>query len=97
MQYIDKIFERCYWDAISRYLMYGDEPAGERADSAYEREQKVDETLHRWLQEQFTDTADYEKHSAVVYEVLSETQTLFLQIGLQAGIQHAADLPAGRR
>ncbi len=91
MNYIEQIFARCNIETLCDFLMHGGELAQTSSDGYYERARKAEKQLSDWLQQQFADSAELSEHAGLLHAVLSEIQSVYMQIGLQAGIMLAAE------
>ncbi len=91
MNYIDKIFNRCNIEAISIFLLHGAEAFENNTESFYERRKKADEKLSEWLEKQFPDIKENNEQGSFIYSVISEVETVYMQIGMQAGIRLAME------
>ena len=81
--YVDKIFERATIRGIADYLLFGLGPDGD--DRSYE--ERLDEPYLRF--EKAVEKYDKSKTSELLdlcNEVSSETASVYMEIGLQAGI-----------
>ncbi len=92
MNYIDQIFDRCNIETVCEFLIYGGEPLETNTDSCYERAKKAEQKLNEWLQKQFTDNKELDEHCSIVYSVIGEIQSIYMQIGFKAGFMLAAEL-----
>ena len=87
--YIDKIFERATMRGIADYLLFGLGP--DEDDRSYE--ERLDEPYMRF--EKAVEKYDKSKTSELLdlcNEVSSETASVYMEIGLQAGILLMADM-----
>ncbi len=91
MNHIDKIFDRCNIESICEFLMSGGELVKLNSDGYREREKKAENKLREWLHKQFPDSEESDEHLCFINAVLGEIQSIYLQIGLQAGIMLAAE------
>ncbi len=91
MNYIDEIFKRCDINGISNYLLHGGEITEIEQKNYYERVKAADKKLNNWLSEQFTEFTCLDRQTAFVYSIISEIQSVYMQIGLRAGIKLATD------
>ncbi len=97
MNYIEQIFNRCDIETISNFLMHGGEVNVKNTDSYYERTRKADGMLNDWLTEQFKSLEEIDKHSRIIYSVIGEMQSVYMQIGMQAGIMLASEFYAKKQ
>lgn len=87
--YVDKIFERATIRGIADYLLFGLGP--DEDDQSYE--ERLDEPYMRF--EKAVEKYDKSKTSELLdlcNEVSSETASVYMEIGLQAGILLMADM-----
>ena len=87
--YVDKIFERATIRGIADYLLFGLGP--DEDDRSYE--ERLDEPYMRF--EKAVEKYDKSKTSELLdlcNEVSSETASVYMEIGLQAGILLMADM-----
>lgn len=87
--YVDKIFERATMRGIADYLLFGLGP--DEDDRSYE--ERLDEPYMRF--EKAVEKYDKSKTSELLdlcNEVSSETASVYMEIGLQAGILLMADM-----
>ncbi len=91
MNYIEEIFERCNIETLCEFLMHGGELLQTNSDGHYERVRKAEIKLNNWLHSQFAEGERLDEHFSLVYEVLGEIQSIYMQIGLQAGVSLAAE------
>ena len=87
--YVDKIFERATIRGIADYLLFGLEP--DEDDRSYE--ERLDEPYMRF--EKAVEKYDKSKTSELLdlcNEVSSETASVYMEIGLQAGILLMVDV-----
>lgn len=87
--YVDKIFERATIRGIADYLLFGLGP--DKDDRSYE--ERLDEPYLRF--EKAVEKYDKSKTSELLdlcNEVSSETASVYMEIGLQAGILLMADM-----
>ena len=87
--YVDKIFERATIRGIADYLLFGLGP--DEDDRSYE--ERLDEPYIRF--EKAVEKYDKSKTSELLdlcNEVSSETASVYMEIGLQAGILLMADM-----
>ena len=87
--YVDKIFERATIRGIADYLLFGLEP--DEDDRSYE--ERLDEPYMRF--EKAVEKYDKSQTSELLdlcNEVSSETASVYMEIGLQAGILLMADM-----
>ncbi len=91
MNYIDQIFDRCNIETICDFLMHGSELAQTNNDGYFERSKKAEKRLNEWLRKHFADSEEIDGHFNLVYSVFSEIQSIYMQIGLQAGIMLSAE------
>ncbi len=71
--------------------MHGADSCNKSNGSSYERNQKVYKQLNEWIEKQFQDTKELDKQFSYIYSLTSEIESIFLQIGLQAGIMLATE------
>lgn len=87
--YVDKIFERATIRGIADYLLFGlgpdedDRSYEERLDEPYMRFEKAVEKYNKSQTSELLDLCN---------EVSSETASVYMEIGLQAGILLMADM-----
>lgn len=87
--YVDKIFERATIRGIADYLLFGLGP--DEDDRSYE--ERLDEPYMRF--EKAVEKYDKSKTSELLdlcNEVSSETASVYMEIGLQAGVLLVADM-----
>ena len=87
--YVDKIFERATIRGIADYLLFGVGP--DEDDQSYE--ERLDEPYMRF--EKAVEKYDKSKTSELLdlcNEVSSETASVYMEIGLQAGILLMVDM-----
>ena len=87
--YVDKIFERATMRGIADYLLFGLGP--DEDDRSYE--ERLDEPYMRF--EKAVEKYDKSKTSELLdlcNEVSSETASVYMEIGLQAGILLMVDM-----
>ena len=87
--YVDKIFERATIRGIADYLLFGQGP--DEDDRSYE--ERLDEPYERF--EKAVEKYDKSKTSELLdlcNEVSSETASVYMEIGLQAGILLMVDM-----
>ena len=92
MNYIEQIFDRCNIETLCGFLMHGSELLETDTDGYYKRTQKAEERLNNWLHKQFSDRKEIDEHYSLIYSVISEIQSVYMQIGLQAGIMLATEI-----
>ena len=86
MNYIEQIFDRCNIETLCEFLIHGGELTETNSDGYYERAIKAENKLNEWLDNQFTDSKELDEHFSLIHSVLNEIQSIYMQIGLQAGI-----------
>ncbi len=91
MNYIEQIFDRCNIETLCDFLMHGGELKQMSKVGCYERARKTEKILNEWLQRQFENSEELDEHCSLIYSVLGEIQSIYMQIGLQAGIMLAAE------
>ncbi len=91
MNYVEEIFNRCSIETLCEFLMHGSELLEAGSDGYYERLKKSEKSLSEWLHKQYTDSKELDENFSFIYSVLGEIQSIYMQIGLQAGIMLAAE------
>ena len=91
MNYISEIFTRADIQQIRGFLLHGAEgntdprPYKERIDSAYE-------AFSTRLQMDYPNEKDFEEIARFVYDYISTTEEVYMEIGLQVGAILAAQI-----
>ncbi len=91
MNYIEQIFDRCNIETLCEFLIHGSELTETSNYGYYERSRKAEKRLSEWLHKQFADSKELDEHCSLIYSVFSEIQSIYMQIGLQAGIMLATE------
>ena len=91
INYIEQIFDRCNLETLCEFLIHGSELTETNNDGYYERARKAEKRLSEWLHKQFTNSEELDEHFSFIYSVFGEIQSIYMQIGLQAGIMLATD------
>ncbi len=91
MNYIEQIFERCNMETISDFLLHGSESFKKNNESYYERARAAEKQLNDWINNQFPEFDEHEKHCRLIYSVFGEIQSVYTQIGIRAGIMLAGE------
>ncbi len=97
MNYIEQIFDRCNIETLCEFLMHGSELLETNNNGYYERAKEAEKRLSEWLHKQFTDRKELDEYFSVIYSVLGEIQSIYMQIGLQAGIMLATEFGNKRK
>ncbi len=92
MNYIEAIFERCNIDTISKFLIHGTQPLETNNNSLYDRNNKAYEKLNEWFTTQFPTFEEQNKHSGFVLSITYELESIYMQIGMQAGFMIAEEI-----
>ncbi len=91
MNYVEQIFERCNIETLCEFLLHGSELVETSNEGYYERARKAEKRLSDWGYNHFTDKKELDEHFSLIYSVLGEIQSVYMQIGLQAGIMLATE------
>ncbi len=91
MSYIDEIFERCDFEQISSFILYGDGILEYQGTDYYKRSKAAYEKLHQWIKALFPDDEKYDEQCNYIHTIIGEIEEIYMQIGLQAGMTVAAN------
>lgn len=91
MNYIDRIFLRGDIQKIRGFLLHGVEEDCD-ARSYKERAEDAQNLAVIRLQEKFPDEQEYEEIAGLLYDCVSATEAVYLEIGLQLGSTLAAQV-----
>ncbi len=91
MNYIEQIFNRCNMETISEFLIHGGELLKKNDDGYYERTQKTDKKISEWLDKTFSDKDELDENVSILYSIVGEIQSVYMQLGIRAGIMLASE------
>ncbi len=91
MNHIEQIFERCNMETISEFLIHGGELLEKNDDGYYERTQKTDKKISEWLDKAFSDKDELDENVSILYSIVGEIQSVYMQLGIRAGIMLATE------
>ncbi len=86
MNHIEEIFARSNIETISDFLLHGGESFIKNDMGYYERAKEAEKKLNDWLNSQFPEFDEHEKHCGLIYSVIGEVQSVYMQIGIRVGI-----------
>ena len=92
MNYIDKIFDRADIQQICEFLLYGVESDIIDPRSYKERAETTQRQVIARLQEAYPDEKEYEEIIGLVYDCVSDVESVFMEIGLQLGAKITAQV-----
>ncbi len=92
MNYIEQIFERCNTETLCYFLMNGEELAETSNEGYYERARKAEKRLRDWAIKEFKDKKELDEHFSLIYSVLEELQSVYMEIGFLTGIMFSNEL-----
>ncbi len=92
MSYIDEIFNRCNIEKISNFILYGSECVEASKEGYTERLKKAFKKIDEMLNKEFTDFKKREKQASIIYQFGGELETIYTEIGLQAGLILASQI-----
>lgn len=97
MNDFEQIFERCNLETLCHFLICGGELIKPNSDRYGQRIGKADEELKKWLHQQFADREKIEEHLIFFDSLFSEIQSVYMQLGLRAGMKLAAEFERKNR
>jgi hypothetical protein len=96
MSPVAEIFHRMDLQHIREFLLHGVEQPEISADTYDKRIDDAERKMVECLRLKYPEIADYEKITDKVYNALSVTQDVFMEIGIIAGMTLAAQMFRGK-
>lgn len=85
MNYVDQIFERANLQHIREFLFHGCEAAQINAMPYIERLKAPEKIVNEMLRGKFPDDEEYNVESSKIYNYVSASQEVYMEVGMQVG------------
>lgn len=92
MSYIDEIFTRLDVQHIREFLLHGTEECKISKQSYYERLRTAEKAANSFLRSFYSSDDEYEQSTMPVFNYVSATQEVYMEIGLQCGLLLATQI-----
>lgn len=92
MNYISEIFERLSLQHIREFLLHGADETNVSTQSYMERIKSAEKVATSTLHARFPNEDEYEKIADDVNALVSATQDVYMEIGLQCGVALATQI-----
>lgn len=97
MNYISEIFERMDLQQIREFLLNGQETNKIKKGSYKERLDSAEKAVFSLIETKYPDLDEFDKIANKIYQFVSETQEVYMEIGLQCGGYLVAQLLTGQQ
>lgn len=92
MSYISEIFERLDLQQIREFLLHGTEEMNVSTDTYLKRLKSAEQIAAATLHNRFPCEKDYEQVTDDIYTMVTATQDVYMEIGMQCGAALAMQL-----